>query len=233
MLVDSSYVPRIKNYIYRTICNRDGLYVARGYVHRVFDDQFIVYTDVENVADLKQISSINGLDPDKFKVAQYQDFSDEHNKINGRSLATCGNPQNAEYFDNHSKCKDDRTVNLYAYTSYIIAGAYYTPRAIVEAYGRIRTGVWCNWKQYQTILATRNSGINVLWTINNSAKTIVLPFADYNGTTEVYEWDLVNGPIGTETYWNSGPAPTITFSAIHAEATSRGVSGNWVIMDCR
>ena len=231
-LFEDSYVPKIGNSLYRVICNRDRLYEAEGYVHKVFDDQFIVSAEKTNALALLQVTSLDNLDPAIFRVINYQDF--DFSPVNGKTSANCGTNLKAVYFDNNGKCSDDRRSYVRAYTYYVISGNNYTPAAISESWGELRNWL-CNWKEYATILRTRNCSFDISFSINGANVTIPFQFADYNGDHEQYSHNIWNGPLyNSPIVWTGGVIPTIYFSRIHEEATTRGVGyDHFAILDCQ
>lgn len=233
-LVDETYEPVLTNSRYRKIVNRDRLYIADGYVHKVLDDQFIVFTDKKNINELRQINSIQGLNRDVFKVLQYQNFDGSNSSPDGRTNADCGNNLRKDYFDNQPNCRNDRRVWVRGYTYYLISGYYYTPYVISEAWGELRTGTFCNWKGYQTRLSTRSCSFTSTASLNGTTYSFYQAPSDYNGTTDEYSHTIWNGPVSANAiYWQGGTPPTIQFTQIHLEANSRGTGDNWVVLDCQ
>jgi hypothetical protein len=229
LLSDSSYSPRLNNALYRTICNRDRLYESGGFIHKVIDDNFIVYTKLQNENGIRQITSLNNLDTAIFKVRKYQDSNLVGS--NGRVSTDCSNSVQAEYFDNRRKCRDDRTVTIRAYTSYAISGNTYTGLAISEVNGRIRNWL-CNWNLYETVLSTRNCSFDIRVKINNIDTIVPFAFADQSPPEERYEIILREGSFTDPIVWAGGVQPSVTFTRVRLEATSRGVNGGWAIVNC-
>lgn len=246
VLKDSTYVPLLGNVTYRKIINRDRLYVSANYVHKVIDDQYIIFTEKENVNTLLKLESPKGINEDIFRVVKYQDsFKTEINEgsiQSGRTNANCGSNLIADYFDNHGGCSDDRRAYVRAYSYFIISGYYYTPAVFSECWAEIRN--WrCNWNQYTNVLHSKNTSFTVSMNINNSTLSYNSGYIpDYSGTG--YEWEHViwgttsgGSPVGPSTYWNNGPSPTIQFSAIHMESSSQGVGanipGHWAVIHCQ
>lgn len=249
-LSDSTYSSLISNGAYRRICNRDRLYVSGNYVHKVFDDQHIIFTEKQNVNALIKIKSVTGIDANLFKVVQYQESI--KSAINGRTQADCGVDLSADYFANYAKCRDDRRAWVRAYAYFMISGYNYTPTVFSECWAEIRNG-WCNWNQYQNILHSKNCSFTVKATINLNTNYYSRTSTDmptYNGTTAEWEhliwaypaWQQnpdgsFGIPVGSSISWNNGPTPTIQFHAIHMESSSQGVGADdpthWAVLDCQ
>ena len=219
--------------MYRKIVNRSRLYIANGYIHKIIDNQHIVFADIENKKRLMQIESVEALDSKVFNIFQYQHYEDQ---VNSRTNANCGNNLQANYFDNQPNCRNDRRIYVRGYTYYLISGYNYTPRVIAEAWGELRTGTFCNWKSYKTRLSTRNCSFTVTATLNNTNYSFSLTSAqlpDYYGTTDEYSHIIWDGAVSANPiYWQGGTVPTIQFTQIHLEANSRGTGDNWVVLDC-
>ncbi|QLH32809.1 MAG: hypothetical protein HWD62_10625 [Cyclobacteriaceae bacterium] len=147
----------------------------------------------------------------------------------------CGDQLQASYYNNPSGCKNDRTVSIRAYTSFTVAGSFYTPNLISEAWGMKRNWL-CNWSHYETKLQTRDSWINVYMRIESSLGDgiyFVYDFPDYNGANDEYEHILFQGNMYAAIERLGGPVPDIGLYRIHEEASSAGVgSSNWAIINC-
>lgn len=228
-LEDSMYVPKITDPFYQAVCNKDGIYESGGYAHKVIDNKNMVITESENIKALQKVNSISGLDPEVFRVAAYNATSQSDQ---GRAMANCGDNVIQSYFNNNSKCRDDRKVWARGFTSFIISGYYYTPRAIAEIYGTFRNG-WCNWNTYETRLQSRDCSYTVTATLNGQNYSIIKSFPDDSGTEDRYNIVLSEGAIGGAIYWQGGAVPTIQFTQVNLEGTSRGVNGNWVELNCQ
>jgi hypothetical protein len=236
ILADDTYKPTLSNSVYRAIINRDRLYIAGEHVHKVLNDQHIVYTKEENINALRRITSLDGLNQEIFKVASYQDTPVSPD--DARTAASCGPTHQKDYFHNESNCRNDRRVWVRAHAFYAISGNNYTPSVISEAWGELRRGTWCNWAQYHTRLSVRNCSFTVYITINgtNASYTFTnTDLPDHTSDGDVYDYTIWNGPVlGGPITWTGGAIPTIEFSAIHEEATSRGVGEtNWAVIDCQ
>lgn len=183
-LSDSTYSPKISNFLYRTIANSDGLYIAGGFVHKVLNNNLMVISDKKNLEEVRLIESIESLPQSriKFDLFEYQIEGSKLDNAKTQSLF-CGDQLQASYYNNPSGCKNDRTVSIRAYTSFTVAGSFYTPNLISEAWGMKRNWL-CNWSHYETKLQTRDSWINVYMRIESSLGDgiyFVYDFPDYNG----------------------------------------------------
>jgi hypothetical protein len=234
---DETYKPIIMNSVYRSIINRERLYISGDYVHKVLDDDYIIYTKKENINALRHLNTTDNLDKKIFTVTTYQGITSDLS--NGKTNANCGPTHQKDYFHNESNCRNDRRVWVRGHTYYIINGNQYSPAVIAEAWGELRRGTWCNWARYHTILSVQNCSFTVHIEINGGEDD--LPYTnvdlpDYTSTTDIYGYTIVNQPLyanGGYITWAGGFPPTIEFSAIHLEANSRGVGfGNWAIIDC-
>ena len=230
---DSTYVPRIKNVFYRKICNRGGLYVSDGFAHKVMGDEAIVYTGKANIEALGAIESVENLDETKFISTRYQETTTDPS--NGRMLAACGAPEQNTYYYNPSGCNDDRRVTTYINPFWIVSGNNRTPAALSQVYGELRTGFWCNWKNYETRLEHVDVSFTITYGTTLGTADVIVTVPDYIGTTDVeryYSWNgaLIGGPMN----WN-GYSPLVIYTKeAQQKGTSRGVgTSNWAEIDCQ
>lgn len=103
---------------------------------------------------------------------------------------------------------------------------------ISEAWGKLRTGVFCRWKHYSTDLNTTDSNFTVTATINGSTRNYPI----YVPAKSNYGEDLLiyQGPVAQPIYWTGGAIPTIQFTRVITSATSRGVgAGNYAVLNCQ
>ncbi|MCE2733722.1 MAG: hypothetical protein ACK5WV_15195 [Chryseotalea sp.] len=223
-LSDSTYIPKIVNPFYQLICNRKGYYESENQLHKVLNDSEIAIVNMENASLL-----INGnLNSSLVKIVKYN--SDEQ-QVNGKVKGNCGQKLEVNYFANAKRCRDDRRVYVRAYAYFAISGNQYTPMVISEAYGEIRNWL-CNWNLYSTELRTRNCSFTVTARLNNKDYSSSLSFP--NKIANSKSIILHNGAVAQPITWLGGQIPTIQFTSIHLESTSRGVGlNNWAILDCK
>jgi hypothetical protein len=235
-LSDSTFLPKLKNEFYRTICNREGIYESEGFAHKVIDDQFIIVTKKENLKALRKIKSLDNLDQALFKLIAYNGNGFNNKSINGRTLSdACANNMEYSYYYDPSGCKNDRKVYIAAGTWWVISGNDFTPWLASRTWGRRRAGTLCFWYGYSTILNYRGAYFDVKIVINGITRHFILnnvSIPDYYGTLEESEkqiWnDFLTGPIT----WQGGTPPAISFTRAFVEASSRGTNNNWVSVDC-
>lgn len=233
-IIDETYVPKITNVVYRNICNREGLYESGGFIHKVIDEEYLVFTESENFDLISSINSIDDVDSNKVRTVKYQHPTTGSEVETGRSMAACTQTVSALYHYNPSNCKNDRRVSIRASTSFVISGNLYKPVGISETYGEIRNSL-CNWRNYTTTLQVRNCSLEVILKINNTTTYYPKTFVDYSTPGDQESYILWNAPLfaGTgQIEWMGGLIPSIGFTRVHEEATSRGVAGNWAILDC-
>ena len=245
-VADSTYTPVMENSTYRVICNRDRLYVIGNLVHKVLDNQYIIFTEKQNVDALIKIKSVIGIDASIFKVAQYQEFNKR--EINGRTKANCGSYFKVDYFDNHSGCKNDRRAWVETQAYFFLNGITYTPMVLAKCWGEIRRGN-CNWYVYDTPLTSINSSFTVGVTYNGGTNLYSKGSSDVSEATEsvpgypgywvIYGAYLNGNPIGSPVGPSFSPngTPSIQFTAIHFETSTQGVGANdpshYAVIDCR
>lgn len=230
-LTDSTYVPKITNPFYQAICNRDGIYESEGYAHKIIDSNYMVISESENIRALQNVNSISGLDSEIFRVATYNGATTEVEQ--GRVMANCGSSIYKDYFKNDDGCRKDRRVYVSGSVDFLISGYNYTPTLFAQAYGEKRNWL-CNWKNYETSLATRDCSVKVTATLNGQNYSTSLSFPDEETTSDSYDIILHQGALtANPIYWQGGAVPTIEFTRINLEATSRGVGDNWVELNCQ
>lgn len=235
-LSDSTFLPKLQNEFYRTVCNREGIYESEGFAHKVIDNQFIIVTKEENLKALRKIKSIDNLDQSLFKLIEYNGSGFKNETINGRTLSdACANNMEYSYYYDPSGCKSDRKVYIAAGTWWVISGNDFTPWLASRTWGRRRAGTLCYWYGYNTILNYRGAYFDVKIVINGITRHFILnniSIPDYYGTVEESEkqiWnDFLTGPIT----WQGGTPPAISFTRAFVEASSRGTNNNWVSVDC-
>ncbi len=226
-LKDSLYAPVIMSPLYRFICNRNGVYFADGYAHKLVQGSKIVVTKLDNAEKLNAISNTDNLNDEIFRIF---DLKAESITSAGRTNANCGTYLEAMYYDNPSGCKNDRRVYINAYTEHIVSGDYYTPYVSSVVWGTLRTGTFCNWKDYSTVLSARNCSYTVTSTVR-STETLGTNADSVTGTG--YSLTVFAGTLGSPALWQVPLAiPTIQFTGIHAEANSQGVGSNWAVIHC-
>lgn len=242
---DDAYHPVIENPLYRRIINRDRMYISDSSLHKVIDNNYIVFTGVEHRDELRDIESIDHLDLKIFKAARYHgsEPTSPHSK-----LTSCGNQLQKDHFRNGSNCRNDRRAWIRAYTSFIVSGYYFTPAVISEAWAELRTGTFCKWKQYQNTLYTRNAYFTVTARLNDTTYSFTKTTTDladsnpYNGTSSEWQHFIWGGEdgmhaVGSAIYWGGGVYPSIEFTNIHMESSSQGVGADqddhWAVIDCQ
>lgn len=227
---DSTYVPTISNSFYRAIANRKGIYISEGIAHRVFDSNWIIQTSLDNQAQLETLTSITQLDKSIFTLVQYTNIE---NVLGGRNHTSCGTGElRADYFRNMKKCKDDRRVWVRAYTERIVSGVSNTPYMISEAWGEIRSGVFCRWKTYDTEINSTQSFFTVTLSINGGLRDY--PITAPAKTTYGGDHVIFRGNVGAAVSWAGGSIPSIQFTRVITSATSRGVgAGNFAVLNCQ
>ena len=243
ILLDSAYQPRIGVSIYRKICNRNRIYQTGDIVHKVLDDQFMVSTDKGKLDELTKLNSVDNLDLKTFKLLRYSDGG----YSGGRTAGTCGNLWNIDYFENNSGCRDDRRVWAFAQAVFINTGSIngfqrLLPWVNVNIHGQIRNRL-CNWNSYATVLSYRNVSFTVLSYQNTSSdpiftSSIRVPYSasspDFSSGSDSYGITIFDRSTGTpivgENVTIGGP---YQFTQIRVEATSRGVNGNYAVINCQ
>ncbi len=103
--------PKIRVKDYRSIINRDGVYVSEGTAHRIIDNEYIIEG---NAAYLSEITSqsVNDYNKKKFKVYRYANFG-ETQQSNDRSEAACPGYFESKFKKDKSGCNKDRKVIIY------------------------------------------------------------------------------------------------------------------------
>ncbi len=235
---DDQYLPLIEIKLYQCIANREGIYETNGYLNKIMGD-YIVTVKKDEYDKLNLVSVIpedkKSLERMGIRITQYA--STDPNTT-GRLSSTCSTYEVASYFHNESNCRHDREVYISG-KSYIALSTSYEgdlrqPRVHIEVWGKIRSGTWCKWRSYATMLYYRNVSFTIdAWAIENSVAvprsySVVVPDDESPNDYTVLTWDasigagLLNQLIA--------PAP---FTSLHAEGTSRGVDGVWVVLDCQ
>jgi hypothetical protein len=236
LLVDSAFVPKIENEFYRTICNREGIYISDGFAHKILDNQFMVITPKEKIGSLRKVESTNNLDLSVFRVAVYNDYESRDITTSGKTSVLCSNFMESSYYYDPSGCKNDRKIYVATNTSWAISGTNYTPYLTARIWGRRRAGTLCFWYNYETKLNFRDVYYDIKIVINGITNHYILDegdIPDYYGTVDEEEkqiWDaaLTGGPI----IWQGGAQPAISNDRVYLQASSQGTNNNWVTIDC-
>lgn len=242
-LENGSIIPKIKITLYQSIVNRDGIYETGDFVNKI-QDNFILSVDKKDAEKLNLSESIvSGIRNNKNKDyggVRYFKFSQDEAKFEtqGKVQAICSTNMTASYFYNQSNCRNDRQVFISARSYYTVFNNYEgdrrQPRVEIKVWGKLRTGTFCNWKEYATTLSYRNVSFSIMaWEVVGLVATpklynVSLP--DYYPTDDRLNlpWDQ---PIGNPVL-NQGISAS-AFTNLHAEGSSRGVNGNWAIIDCQ
>ncbi|HPH45578.1 MAG TPA: hypothetical protein PLJ60_11150 [Chryseolinea sp.] len=237
-LTDSTLKPLIDIGLYQSIVNREGIYQTNGSLNKLIGD-FIVsvkndeYKKIENLKSIdinEQLPKTAGV-----KIIKYT--GDDFN-INSRTKSACSTFVQASYFDNHSQCKDDRRVYVLG-KSYILfstnfEGDWRQPRVDIEVYGTKRSGVFCNWSGYWTVLQYRNVSYSIMaWSVQNGIATPTLISKSIPDNFNENEYTVLKNDIAVGSSVLNQSISASAFITLHAEGTSRGVSGNWAVVDCR
>jgi len=69
-------------------------------------------------------------------------------------------------------------------------------------------------------------------TLNGTTYNYPMTFTN-RSASNAYEITIHNGPVAQPITWGGGWPPTIQFTQVHLEATSRGVGNNWAIINCQ
>jgi len=239
---EGNVIPRVTVELYQRIVNRQRIYQTNSFINKI-EEEYILTVKIEDADKLltskKIVEDIRKGRKSGEDGVLFSKFISEDVSVNlaSRAEATCTTNMVASYFYNQSNCRNDRQV-------YISAKSYFTlysnyegdrrqPRVEIKVWGKLRTGTFCNWKEYETTLAYRNVSFAVMaWeVIGNitSAKLYIYNPPDYAPTNDRYNlpWDQ---PIGNPVL--NQPINASPFNSLHAEGTSRGVDGNWAIIDC-
>jgi len=253
---DSVIQPKIKSAVYQQLCNRDRMYVTGQQVIKVLNDEMLLSTSRENVAliqdlEIKDVSSVEN--NSHIEIFRYGNNSSSISNINSRTMADeCGSFLNANYSYNPSGCKDDRKVfvEASAYTIYAnftktvngtpIPWMTYQPTVQIKVWGEYRNRL-CNWNYYSTTLSFKDGRIVVdAWdrisedpyrTYSVSSGWIYYVSGDSNGDARQLIWTKY---IGAELV-NEGHLlvnDPFMFTEVTVKATSRGVNGNYAVINC-
>jgi hypothetical protein len=234
---DSTLVPFIGISFYQSIVNREGFYKTGDFIHKVIGN-YIITTHVNDFSKLDGLSQQT--DPNSLKsieaIKSFKYFGTDSDD-NGRTAAACSSYQEASYFANASKCRDDREVYVSG-KSYMtmwtgFEGDWYQPRVELKVWGRIRNG-WCNWNDYDTELSYRNASFDIMaWSYQGGVLSTKLEhrvISDYapSGDRRNLRWDTAMGdPVLNVSL------PTNSFINLHFEGASRGTNNNYAVLDCR
>lgn len=241
---DSTLVPSIEINVVQSIVNRQGVYETQGFINRI-EGEYVLSVHKKNITKLQDPKKIveeiregRVSGDDGVRFSKYISEGDGRNIPNKKSKAACTTNMVASYFYNQSNCRNDREVFISA-RSYIdlytnFEGDWRQPRVEIKVWGKLRTGTFCVWNNYQTTLAYRNVDFSIMaWEVIGqtvSPKLFQFNPPDYAPTND--RLDLFwNQPIGNRVL-NQLISPA-AFTTLHAEGTSRGVNGNWAIIDCR
>jgi hypothetical protein len=235
---DGLLIPSISILMYQSIVNREGIYETDGYLNKVIGD-FIVSAKKEDYRKIVDVNSeflidVKGIENSGLKMTR---LTGMESNSDARTNGTCSTIMEATYFDNHSKCRDDREVYLEvkSYLTYWTnsEGEWRQPRVSIGVAGRYRN-YWCNWFSYDTQLEYRSVSFSIIaWTNQNyvGVPTLFTRTPSNKSTTIDHSSLIWDQPIG-DPLLNQYVTPS-AFTSLHAEASSRGVGYNWAIIDCQ
>jgi hypothetical protein len=226
---DDRYVPVISNSNYRKIINKDRIYISSQVAHKVVDNRYIVTTNLDNMEDLKKVSSISNLNVEEFKIIEYQNAKTLPSQKN---LSSCSSYYIVDYFANGRRCRDDRRIWLEASAHFLIDGPFAQPWVSAIAYPMIRNGS-CNWNSYTNPTYAQNLTFTSYHEVNGLGSYVTGSIPNLAATTSVLT--IFNGPVGP--IYVQPSSGFSQFEAIHMEASSQGVGADdpshYAVIDCQ
>ena len=256
--------PRIKVSTLQSIVNREGIYETGGYLNKIVGNNiFSAHKD-----DYFKLSQLESIDPclpaakqvqNGIKIFQYTLLPELPNPCadpipdpdpTPTPIPSCSHYMKASYFDNQSKCSDDREVYISAKSFVYFYGGltvidgiemyvnYHYPSVEILVRGKKRN--WhCNWDYYETRLQLKNTSFTIdAW--ENYARdkfrtysiqktyNVIAPFIDTYSDKPGLLWTY---RVGDELF--NEPVKPFPFTKLHAEGTSRGVGYHWAIINCQ
>jgi len=231
-------VPLISLAFYQAIVNREGMYETAGFVHKISGD-FIITVDKKECAKLKGITLQQGNKVTIEKGVRVAQYTGQAKNIElSRTNAACSPEMVVSYFYNDTNCRHDRRVfmsvrsYLARFTNY--EGDWWQPRVETKVYGHVRTSTFCRWETYMTTLYWKGVSYDINgWrfannTITPASFSVSLP--DY--TSKIDEFHHTDDRAIGDRVLNHNISPA-AFTRLHAEGSSRGVHGNWAVVDCQ
>ncbi len=239
---DSIIYPRIDVVLYQSLTNRQGIYETEGIVNKIEGD-YIISVEKKDVNKLMHSRDLidglsAGLEANVEGIRYFKFLFSNNQSISSRINAACSAEITASYFYNQSNCRDDREVYISARSFFTLTTSVFgdkrQPRVEFKVWGKLRTGTFCRWKDYETTLAYQNITFSIMaWEVLNLIplpKLYSYSLPDYAPTND--RLDLTwNQPIGSQVINLSIVAQP--FLSLHAEGSSRGVDNNWAVLDCQ
>ena len=255
-------LPIIKVGTLQSIVNREGIYETGGYLNKIARSN--IYTVAKSESE-KLNTILPEVEPciqariaqGGVTVFQYTALpapdpctDPEPNPPPPPPIPSCTHYMKASYFDNQSKCRDDREVYISAESFVYFYGGltvidgiemyvnYHHPAVLILVRGKIRNWL-CNWDYYNTRLQLRNISFTIdgwenyardkfrTYSIQKSYN-FSLPFFDTNSDEPSLAFSF---RVGDELF--NEPVNPFPFTKLHAEGTSRGVGYRWAIINCQ
>src|SRR5690606_17844102 len=182
---------------------RDGIYKTNGYLNKIVGGT--IFTAEEGTYDrLKQIGPNSSEELIRQSGIRVTHILPESRSLDARTTRSCSTYESASYFHNESNCRNDRRVHIGA-KSYIALSTSYQgdlrqPRVQIEVWGTRRTGTWCNWISYSTMLHYRNVFFTLnAWTMENDVSVLKTFSATLPDTSSPNDYTMLtwDGKIGT------------------------------------
>lgn len=241
-LKDSLIAPHITVPLYQAVVNREGVYQTGNYVNKLIKN-YVLTVEKEKAFLLTDLNGIDNNVNSILNLAAQRDIdffeysNDVDSNASVRTNAACSTIEYGSYYFNPSGCKDDRKVFIdaksYITISRTYEGDWRQPRVSIQVYAGKRKGTFCNWVGYSTTMDRRNISFGIMnWTNQNGVlepKYYDINVPDESSSYDVTAigWDYAVGSKALNQLISPSP-----FTYFYGEASSRGVAGNWAIINC-
>jgi hypothetical protein len=231
VLEDSTITPVISNATYRLISSPEGYYLSEGFVHKVIDNDHIVYSAPEFLDELINIENISEVQSENLTVAKYSGSSQTFS--NGRHESSCPNMIEGQARKDERGCKKDRRVRARVEVDWLISGNYYTPMAIFTVIAERKRSGMCWWQYYSdTSIEWKNGLVDIDYRINGGGSIQNVQYGLSNGSTSGSLYQETRFYTYLTGLYYDGGQQILEMNSGHFEASSRGVGNVWAIADC-
>jgi hypothetical protein len=220
MLKDSMIIPVIDFPLFQRLANEDGLFETYGHLHKVTSDYlYTVKTEDKHLLN-EEITYDQAIVNDKIIVDRY---TTAESQVVG--LLDCHTKYYKEYNHDGGACSNDRKISItvlsYKNCAIIIGGSTYCQNFVKITLEPWKRTWYCSkYVNYSSTLNWRN----VSFTLGGSDFTMP--------DQSIESWNMENTVL-TQTHpkkvpYSFNPTP---FDHVHVEATSRGMDGEWGVLD--
>lgn len=229
---DGNYVPLINNVAYRKIINRERLYISGDYIHKIIDNQFLVFTEKENAELLRNINSLENIDDTVFRTVEYQGNISDPKNSNSNVKADVGyDGIHGKYKYSHKRCRKERLVKANIIAFLYVSGDNFRPGVSWTVEG-FKGNIFCGeFRSFYSILHAKNVSHTITFTINGINHDLPKKYYDASYSSSKVKWKKTKLPLFRWIKRTNKATPRVTFTQAHLEASSGGLNQHYLVLN--